>query len=375
MTGGFGSFNPWQNPGGGGFNWNMLTNVGAGMLANSQYAPGQAFGKGYQQAMGDSLEQAKAGALFQEMDRKKKADEQRQRFSQGMMDMLNAARQPAPGAGGQLQGGGNFSGIQFTPQNAAEAKIWLAQGDTDKATEALFKGDPNMTDVIRNYNMAKQQGYQGTIFDYQKELKGGTTIQMPPNETAVQKKLGEGVGEQLNGYIQQGAQAGQLRGQLQMFSEVLQGVKTGQLESLKPTPAGRWLESMGINLEGMDELQAAKALSRGIAQKMYIPGKGSQSNFEFQALLDQAPAISNTPGGREMISATIDSVAQSQQQAASIAMEVQEGTKTAAQAMREISQLDPLVGWREWKRTHKITPGGDGGGSTIPTYIPGKGWQ
>ena len=93
MADSFGSFNPFQNPGGG-FNWNMLTNIGAGMLANSQYAPGQAFGKGYQQAMGDSLEQAKAGAIFSEMDRKKKAEEQQQRFSKGMICLLYTSPSP-----------------------------------------------------------------------------------------------------------------------------------------------------------------------------------------------------------------------------------------------------------------------------------------
>lgn len=104
MTGGFGSFNPWQNPGGGGFNWNMLTNVGAGMLANSQYAPGQAFGKGYQQAMGDSLEQAKAGAIFQEMERKKKADEQAAKFREQFAPLLGGQQAP-PQAGAAISGG------------------------------------------------------------------------------------------------------------------------------------------------------------------------------------------------------------------------------------------------------------------------------
>lgn len=327
------------------------------------------------------------------------------KFVQSLQNQLDAAQQPAPQAGSMLfspdsdmgayavasgapqqaapQGGGmNVMGLNVSPQQAATAKIWLAQGDTEKAIQALTNGDPNMTDTLRNYMVAKQQGYQGSLLDYQKELRtqNNQTMVMPPGESQLQKELGGVIGKDVLGKaIEQGPRAGQLRGQIQMYNDVMQGIRTGQLAALKAGPAGKWLSDLGINIDNMDELQAGKAITRGIAQSMYIPGKGAQSNFEFQALLDQAPQLSNTPGANEMINRTLDSIAASQQQAAAIAMEVHAGTKSATQAMKEISELDPLAEWREFKKQHKLTPtsGSNAPKSGRGVWTSGRGvkWQ
>lgn len=211
MTGGFGA---WGNPDGG-FNWNMLTNVGAGMLANAEYGPMQAFGKGYNKAMEAGLDQQKAQILFQEQENKRRAQQQQQRLVESITNQMNqgGGMQPAPAAGGMLQpppvqapeigvgyndsgpnpaaanasntnmvqgiqqrlmpqggapaggafptgeaGGVNIMGMQVSPQAVGAFKMYAAAGDYPKAFEALANGNPEAAAKLQEYyNYVRQQ--------------------------------------------------------------------------------------------------------------------------------------------------------------------------------------------------------------------------
>lgn len=109
MTG----FGAWGMPGGG-FNWNMLTNIGAGMLANSEYGPAQAFGKGYSKAMEAGLDQQKTQLLFQDYEMKRKAEEQRQKLLQELGPLISGQPQAAPTAGAGLAAGAPPAGAPPT---------------------------------------------------------------------------------------------------------------------------------------------------------------------------------------------------------------------------------------------------------------------
>lgn len=47
------------------------------------------------------------------------------------------------------------------------------------------------TDVQKNYEAARKQGYQGTVFDYQKELRQAGALNLPSNEKSYDQTLGK----------------------------------------------------------------------------------------------------------------------------------------------------------------------------------------
>jgi len=92
-------------------------------------------------------------------------------------------------------------------------------------------------------------------------------------------------------------------------------IKLGQLETLLQTaPQGaqgvltQFAGSMGIPLEGLDDLQAAQAIINQLVPGQRVPGSGTMSDADLALFKASLPQIINQPGGNAKILATIRAV-------------------------------------------------------------------
>lgn len=394
------NFGGWGNPGGG-FNWDMLTNVGAGMLANSQWGPATAFGKGYSQASQNALEQAKAGLVFQEMDQKRKQQLQHQQMLEdlkksGLLGNVGAAPQAAPQTGAMLQapatGMEQFAntaqavGIppSAAPQQMAQAPPPApAQFDTDmynKLINAAAAYKANGEDDIaagllqraQAMTTLQHQGNEaGQLSLAQQNAQFEHGLQNKNYEETVRKNNWDMTGKEyhaeLTNLSNEGVSATQRRQQNAYLKKLNDqpDVYTGTGE---PTVTGLKQIASGLGLEpgAAASTEAFKAASNQmINSKLGKLGSGV-SNADREFLVSQYANAGNTKEGNRMIIEMNDKV---DQRAEEVAKEAQKYAKAHG------GNLD--AGWEQRKlelaskplfEGLKTTPtsGVQGGGSTTP---------
>lgn len=444
--------------------WGMLTNVGMGMLANSQQSPGVALGKGWEQAQGQQLQNLQAGAFLDEQDRKHKQQAMQQEMINRITKGLDTAQQPIPqgapqpppppmtapdiGVGatlpsqgqpnpaganaantaainnisgaqplpqpqpgpqggtmpgpplprpGGMQGGMqqgaagdgsiNIMGMQVAPQQVGAFKMWAAAGDYDKAFTALTAGDPNLTDVLKNYHAyVTQQVKSGKqpldMLQYQQALRtqNNTTVNVGAGETALKKKFGEEMGTQLAATVDQGMKAGETKGMIQQYMEIQKASgNSGQFDALREK-FGPWLKMIGVDVDvsKMGAAQAMDAITNKMAPALRVKGSGNTSDRDIMLFLNSLPQLQNAPGGNALIHATLDSVSEAQIKAGEIAAQIGDGSITLSEGMKQIRALDPFKGFKDKAKEYGVDMSGNMTGTAKPaplSYDPKKGWS
>ncbi|MEQ9634599.1 MAG: hypothetical protein RLW68_00795 [Devosia marina] len=123
-----------------------------------------------------------------------------------------------------------------------------------------------------------------------------------------------------------------------------------QLESLlsqSPTGFGASLAQMageiGINTEGLSEIQAAQALINSLVPEQRQPGSGPMSDADLNLFKQSLPRIINQPGGNALIINTMRAIAQYDAEGATIVQQLRAGDITRAEAFDMLqSRQNPL---------------------------------
>lgn len=121
--------------------------------------------------------------------------------------------------------------------------------------------------------------------------------------------------------------------------------------SKTPTGAGAnvraFLDRVGRELGFSDgtlasQQDAVKAITNRIAPTLRQPGSGAQSDAELSGFLASLPSLTATPGGNQLIAATLQRAAAIDRQRADIASQWQAGRIKAAEARERIAELDRM---------------------------------
>lgn len=175
---------------------------------------------------------------------------------------------------------------------------------------------PETTDDIREYNLARQQGYQGSFVDYMTTMKrsGATTITNDMRgERAEQIDIGKGAAGRANATMDRASAASDKLFQLSTLMEMQKRLPTDAMAQAKLT-AGQWAKALGISestLEGMgigkDFIGDAQAFN-SITSRMMVDmiGKGgfpanNFSNADREFLIQTLPRLTNDPRGNRII--------------------------------------------------------------------------
>lgn len=135
-----------------------------------------------------------------------------------------------------------------------------------------------------------------------------------------------------------------------------------QLDTLlKQSPAGAeaglklWLGDWGLKTEGVDVLQATRALVEKMVPEQRKPGSGPMSDADIVMYRRSLPTVLNQPGGNTLIIGTAKAIAEYDMQMGAIADAVADREITPAEGRRRIRELkNPLEDYR--KRVEELGP-------------------
>lgn len=220
----------------------------------------------------------------------------------------------------------------------------IFRADKKKGTvEQVYGGKPDLPTDVREYEYAKQQGFDGSFIDFQLAQKkaGASQVNIDQKaEGAFDKKLAEKQAESLDAMATDGMNA---RSDLALLGELgtlMQG-RGGTLDGLSGT-----LAKYGIGGENVGDIQAAQALINRLVPTQRQPGSGSMSDRDVELFTRSLPSLWNQPGGNERILATMQGLAQYKQAQGDIAQRVMAGELSRQDATKELRALpNPLAGF------------------------------
>ena len=132
---------------------------------------------------------------------------------------------------------------------------------------------------------------------------GGTQIvkdNITPNQD---KAIGTGLGEAQIEIINAGRSARSNNAKLDILETTLAGAPQGAQGALVQA-AG----SIGIPMEGLDDIQAAQAIINQLVPLQRLPGSGPMSDADLALFKQSLPSIINQPGGNKKIIATLRAI-------------------------------------------------------------------
>lgn len=230
----------------------------------------------------------------------------------------------------------------------------MGQGD-ERAGLSLAQlyqaAQPKPTDDQREYAQAQKQGYKGTLLDYQQALKkagaSSNTVNVAAGENAFNKKVGEDQAKRYGEIVTAGDQANVQLGDLNALSDIGTRLQTGKQAEITGA-LGPYIKALGIDVKGLDDIQAFDAIQSRLAQGMRTPGAGATSDFDAQQFLKQVPNLRNTPEGNKLVSDTMTAIAQNKRTAANIARAAMSGNLSREAAEAKLQALpDPFTAWKK----------------------------
>lgn len=202
-------------------------------------------------------------------------------------------------------------------------------------TGEIPKG-PTPTDDMREYEMARSQGYTGTFQQYQVDLKkaGATTNTVTvgggPSDDKLRGKLMEKEGELWSTYLQTGATSAGTVQDMAALDELIkvapQGPVTGRLAEIFP----------GFSSAG----DAFQSIVKRVAPTLRAPGSGATSDIEYDGMLRSLPALRNSPEANAAIAAMMKAKASLNVERARVIEEYQNGVIEAPEARKRMAELD-----------------------------------
>ena len=195
---------------------------------------------------------------------------------------------------------------------------------------------PTPTDDMREYDMAKSQGYTGTFQQYQIDMKKAgatnvtTTVGGGPSDDKLRGKLMEKEGELWSTYLQTGATSAGTVQDMAALDELIkvapQGPVTGRLAEVFP----------GFSSAG----DAFQSIVKRVAPTLRAPGSGATSDIEYDGMLRSLPALRNSPEANAAIAAMMKAKASLNVERARVIEEYQNGAIEAPEARKRMAELD-----------------------------------
>lgn len=145
-----------------------------------------------------------------------------------------------------------------------------------------------------------------------------------------------------SGLSDAGIQGRSKLGQIDQLEGLLNSAGTGAMAVLKQR-AG----DLGINTDGLDDIQAASALLSRMIPEQRAPGSGPVSDADLAGFRNSLPRLINQPGGNEIILRNMRGLAQYQIAQGVIADKVANREITPAEGREQIANLpNPLAGFK-----------------------------
>jgi hypothetical protein len=235
----------------------------------------------------------------------------------------------------------------------------------------------NLTDDIKEWELAKSQGYEGTLQDWilSQKKAAATQVNLDPGQKKLDEERAKFDVKRIETFQNSADTLRQALPDLDTFEKANQEFSTGTwgngLLGLQ-----KMMARLGVDLPGTDEGEVLNAIQSRLAPAMRVPGSGASSDTDVKLFIDSLPSISKTEGGNRAIIAMFRTLAERRQQEADFAynwLTENENLKGMTNAMDK--QLGPFLprvsNEADLLRLSETRPGGlaiaNGRLVTIPT--------
>ena len=252
----------------------------------------------------------------------------------------------------------------------------LSEG-TKKVLDVLIsqKTKGETTDEIKEYNLAKSQGFSGSFFDFKTGLKkaGATnvTTNVDKGEDSFAKAAGTAQAKRFDDLAADGQQATQMISDINTLTDLGKNIGTGKAAELKAM-IGPYAESLGIKVEGLSDIQAYEAVVNRVAPTLRVKGSGAQSDLELKNFLKSLPSLGNTPEGNNIAATVLKGLQENKILAAEIGAKALNGEIKRPEAEKMLRELpDPMKQYRDYMKANRGAPTSTGASPKQPE----AGWQ
>jgi hypothetical protein len=172
-------------------------------------------------------------------------------------------------------------------------------------------------------------------------------------EGKFEEEFGKKQADRWNKYIESGDAAERKLVDITNMREISRRLGSqGAMAGLKET-LGPYAEAVGLNIDGLSDIQAYTSIIQRLAPQQRAPGSGSTSDVEFKGFLKSLPGAVQNPIAREMTLDTMEALTRHEIGQAEIARKLAAGEIKRADAERELRAMpDPLKGFVEWRKAN-----------------------
>lgn len=204
------------------------------------------------------------------------------------------------------------------------------------------------TELQKNYEAARRQGFQGSLMDFAAQQRQSVTVNNNNSaERAEERARGEGLGKRLNDIAADHGEAEDLlftTSRMEELSRAVEpGARTALMESIR--------QATGIRLDpNASNVQAFGSIVDYLTPRMRVPGSGASSDRDVALFKSSLPSLAGSPEGNAIIMQTVAGLARLRMERARVAQEWQEGRVDARVAGERIRSLpDPFAEFRSWR--------------------------
>jgi hypothetical protein len=223
----------------------------------------------------------------------------------------------------------------------------IATGALDARSAAVIamtpQAAPEQTAAIQNYEFLRAQGVDDQTAMERSFGAGGTTVQnIMPGDDAFAGAFAKSDADTFAAATAAGLKAQNQANLLNEIDNLLQAAPQGATGAMV-----QFAGSLGIPVEGLNEVQAAQTVINRLALNERPPASGPMTDKDLVFFVNSVPKIINQPGGNQLIIETMRRVAEYDMQGAQIVQALRAGEIDRAKAMEMLmSRQNPLEGFR-----------------------------
>lgn len=221
----------------------------------------------------------------------------------------------------------------------------LKQGDLTpdqkEYAQALSQGDP---DAIKGF----------TPWMRANKAAGATKVSIDQQgETSFEKEFGKDQAKRWSGIIEQGEKAQRQLVDITSMREISNRIGSVGASAAAKEALGPYAEALGVNIEGLSDIQAYSSIVQRLAPQQRAPGSGSTSDVEFKGFLKSLPQLTQNPAARDATLNTMEALSRHDVAQAEIAQRLATKEINRTQAEKELRALpDPMASFREWRKAN-----------------------
>jgi hypothetical protein len=228
----------------------------------------------------------------------------------------------------------------------------------DRTTgRVIYEGKPKTPASYQEYQLAKENGFTGTYADWEKVKVPGTSVNVNTGEgDKFYEKLDQKNAENFATIGEQGITARANTGQVDRLESLLANTPQGAEGAIK-----QWLGDIGVNTDGLDNIQATRALIEKMVPEQRAPGSGTMSDGDIAMFRNSLPRVINQPGGNALIIQTLRAINDYQMKQGEIADQVSDRSITPSEGRKRLRELaNPLSTYRDAVKDFKAAPKNSG---------------